>query len=132
MCEPGDGFGGRESISNFSHTKSFLGICTTAREGRGAVGGLNQGRWVYEGEEKKDREQEFGGRWRRRLPASRLGVGSLRNQRMLRADLLKPQCQPTAASASARDVRLVRAPVAPEGADGDEGSRTLSHIITGR
>jgi hypothetical protein len=53
MCEPGDGFGGRESISKDPHTKSFLGIRPAALEGRCAAGRVNQGRWVYEGEEKE-------------------------------------------------------------------------------
>jgi len=53
MCEPGDGFGGREHISTDPHTKSFLGIRPAAPERRRAAGLVNQGRWVYEGEEKE-------------------------------------------------------------------------------
>jgi hypothetical protein len=53
MCDPGDGFGGGEAIFKISHTKQFVGICRVAPEALGACAPLNQGRWVYEGEEKK-------------------------------------------------------------------------------
>lgn len=119
MCEPGDGFGGGEPISKDPHTKSFLGIRPPAGERRCAAGRVNQGRWVYEGEEKEKRSGE---------------VGRTRNS----AAAARPTGPGTAVfTAAQRPVRGMsgssgRPPRQNEGADGDEGSRTLSHIFTGR
>jgi hypothetical protein len=119
MCEPGDGFGGREPISKDPHTRSFVGIRPAAQERRCAAGRVNQGRWVYEGEEK----ERGAARW-----------DALEMVRPGRC----PSGPGTAVNTAAqRPVRGLsgssgRPPRQNEGADGDEGSRTLSHIITGR
>ena len=53
MCDPGDGLGGRESISIFAHTNDFVGIFARDPEPAGTADNVNQGRWVYEGGEKR-------------------------------------------------------------------------------
>lgn len=134
MCEPGDGFGGGEPISKDPHTKSFLGIRRAAGERRCAAGRVNQGRWVYEGEEKEKRSGEVG-RTRNSAAAScPTGPGTA----VITAAQRLPLGPGTAVfTAAQRPVRGMsgssgRPPRQNEGADGDEGSRTLSHIFTGR
>jgi hypothetical protein len=57
-CDPGDGLGGRESISIFPHTNDFVGISARTPERVGAAGRVNQGRWVYEGGKKMRAKEE--------------------------------------------------------------------------